>query len=85
VNGNVISTIEGNTNTGGADGVYRKTRNITTTKFTFIHIEDLDTIENNINAILEPFNLEIGDKKLWAIAGLASVSITGAILYERLR
>jgi hypothetical protein len=82
VDGNIIHTLEGNT--GGPEGVYRKMRDAKQTKFTFIHIEDLDTIENNINALLEPFSLEIGDKKLWYIVGIAGIAVTGAVIYKRL-
>jgi hypothetical protein len=81
VDGNIIHTLEGNT--GGPAGVYRRNRNITTAKFTFIHVEDLDTVENNINALLEPFNLTIDDKKLWAVAGVAAATIVGVAWWNR--
>ena len=82
VDGNMIYTLEGNT--GGPAGVYRKVRDTTKMKFTFIHIEDLDTIENNINALLEIFDLKISDRKLWYIVGIAGVAVAGNVLYKRL-
>jgi hypothetical protein len=60
VDGNKITTIEGNTTPdgGGAEGVYKKIRDTAKEKFQFIHLEDLDTIENNLFAPLQ-FDLEM--------------------------
>ena len=80
VEGNIIHTIEGNT--GGPAGVYRQRRDTTKQKFTFIHIEDLDTLENNINALL-PFDLTIDDSRLWITTGIAAVAVVGAILLRK--
>jgi hypothetical protein len=80
VDGNIIHTIEGNT--GGPEGVYRQKRDTSKQKFTFIHIEDLDTIENNLNAIL-PFDLTIDDSRLWTVAVFATVGIVGAVIYAK--
>jgi hypothetical protein len=83
VNGNIISTIEGNTSVGSAEGVHRKTHDIRKKEFTFIHVEDLDTIENNINSVLEPLNLSLDDKKLWIATGLIGASAVGVVLYRK--
>ena len=58
INETQFETIEGNTNTGGSDGVWNKTRNTKTQTYQFIHLEDLDTFENNFFAPLQ-FDLEL--------------------------
>lgn len=83
VNGNLISTIEGNTNIGSTDGVWRKTHDITKKSFTFIHVEDLDTLENNINSLLQPLDLTISDKKLWIGLGILAASGIGVYAYRK--
>jgi len=80
VDGNFIHTLEGNT--GGPAGVYRKKRNITSQKFTFIHIEDLDTLKNNLLAPLQ-FELDLifADPRTFITTGII---ITGGVISWKL-
>ena len=80
INGNKFETIEGNTtsDTGGSEGVWNKVRDTTTRDYQFIHLEDLDTIENNLLAPLQ-FELEmiLADPRSYISAGIV---ITGGII-----
>jgi len=60
INKNKFKTIEGNTTEDGGkiDGVWNKNRDINTKKYQFIHLEDLDTFENNLFAPLQ-FELDM--------------------------
>jgi len=82
--GNRFETIEGNTtpDTGGSEGVWQKTRDITTKSYQFIHLEDLDTIENNLLAPLQ-FELEliIADPRSYISAGII---LAGGVIAYRL-
>ena len=72
VEGNKFYTIEGNTtNSSGEYGVFEKTRDTKTKDYQFIHLEDLDTFENNIFAPLQ-FDLEliIADPRSYISAGI---------------
>ena len=84
VKGNSFKTIEGNTTAdgGSVEGVFNKMRDTTTKHYQFIHLEDLDTIENNL---LAPFQFEvdmiIADPRSYISAGIV---IAGGIIAYRI-
>jgi hypothetical protein len=83
VNGNKFETIEGNTNTGQGYGVWPSTRDTKTKGYDFIHLEDLDTIENNflsLAASVEENLAEVGWGKLAGI--IAVLGISGYFLHK---
>jgi len=72
VNDNKFKTIEGNTtNSKGEYGVWNQNRDTKTKAYQFIHLEDLDTWENNLLAPLQ-FELDmiLADPRSYATAGL---------------
>jgi hypothetical protein len=67
-----FETIEGNTtNSSGEYGVFNKTRDTKTKDYQFIHLEDLDTFENNLFAPLQ-FDAELilADPRTYISAGI---------------
>ena len=84
VNENKFDTIEGNTtNSNGEYGVWNKTRDTKTKNYQFIHLEDLDTFENNFFAPLQ-FDLEMifADPRTYIGTGII---LTGGFIAWKLR
>jgi hypothetical protein len=84
VDGSKFETIEGNTtsDTGNTDGVWRKTRDVTTKEYQFIHLEDLDTFENNLFAPLQfEVDMIIADPRSYISAGIL---VTAGIIAWRI-
>jgi hypothetical protein len=84
VKDNLFDTIEGNTSSdsGEGDGVWAKTRDTTKKDYTFIHLEDLDTIENNLIA---PFALDVAvaDPRTYIGSSLFAIVGVGGFLLWR--
>lgn len=51
VSGGTFHTIEGNTEVANTEGVFEKSHTLTEKQFQFIHLEDLDTIEDNAKSV----------------------------------
>ena len=84
VNENKFKTIEGNTTADGGkvEGVFNKMRDTKTKAYQFIHLEDLDTFENNLFAPLQ-FDLDLifADPRSYISAGIV---IAGGIICWRI-
>jgi len=84
VDGTQFITIEGNTQEDGGkvDGVWKKTRDIKTKQYQFIHLEDLDTFENNLFAPLQfEIDMIFADPKSYISAGIV---LAGGIIAHKL-
>jgi hypothetical protein len=86
VDGINFESIEGNTtNSAGEWGVWSKKKNLNEKKYQFIHLEDLDTIENNLFAPLQfDFEMILADPRSYISAGIV---LTGGfvawLLYKK--
>ena len=82
---NKIKTIEGNTTADNSkvEGVFKKERDTKTKQYQFIHLEDLDTIENNLFAPLQ-FDLDMifADPRSYVSA---SILLLGGMIAWKLR
>ena len=79
INEHKFETIEGNTTNGSGEyGVWNKTRDMKTKDYQFIHLEDLDTIKNNLLAPLQ-FELDMifADPRSYISTGIL---LTGAFI-----
>jgi hypothetical protein len=88
VDGKTFNTIEANTTSptkGEPEGVYEKTRTLGDKKFQFIHLESLDTVENNINSFLIPFGAEIGSLKFNATITTILVGAGLLVAYKKMK
>ena len=87
VNETKFRTIEGNTSAdgGSVEGVWNKNRDTKTKQYQFIHLEDLDTFENNLLAPLQ-FELDMifADPRSYITAGgIAGIIFIGSILWKK--
>jgi hypothetical protein len=83
VDGINFESIEGNTtNSAGEWGVWSKKKNLNEKKYQFIHLEDLDSFENNLLAPLQfDFEMILPDPRSYISAGIV---LTGGFVAWRL-